>query len=57
MMVYFIPPEIGCLLGLIFIVYLIGAAMKSTGRKMLNPVDHKNTMTWKEFRKQVGPMT
>lgn len=49
-------PVIGCLLGLVIIVCLIGVGMKSAERKIHSSTP-QNTQTWKEFKRDVGPMT
>ena len=56
MMAFFISPEAGLLLGLILIGVLIWTGLKSAARS-LDTVDHTKTMTWRKFKKQVGPMT
>ena len=56
MTVFFIPPEAGFLLGLILIGVLIWKGLKSAARS-LDTVDQTKTMTWKELKKQIGPMT
>lgn len=52
----FFSSEAGLLLGLILIGVLIWTGLKSAARK-LDSVDHTKTMSWSEFKKEVGPMT
>ena len=56
-MFYLISPGIGCLLGLILLVWLAGAALRSAGGKMLETSGPVDPETWKEYKKQAGPMT
>jgi len=55
-MMYFITPGMGLLIAIVIIVWMIGAGVKSAGRK-INSSAPPRTMTWKEFHKEVGPMT
>lgn len=56
MTAFFLSPEAATLLGIVLIICLIGAGIKSVG-KSLGAVDHTKYKTWKEFKKEVGPMT
>lgn len=55
-MMCFITPGMGLLIALIIIGWLIGVGMKSAGRK-IQSYNPPKTMTWKELKKEVGPMT
>ena len=56
MMAFFFSHVAGLMLGLILIGVLICTGLKSAARS-LETVDHTKTMTWKEFKKEAGPMT
>lgn len=56
MMAFFFSPVAGLLLGLILIGVLIWTGVESAAR-ILGTADHTKTMTWKEFKKEAGPMT
>ena len=56
MAAFFFSSEAGLLLDLTLIGVLIWTGVKSAAR-CLDTVDHTKTMTWKEFKKEVGPMT
>lgn len=55
-MMYFITPGMGLLIAIVIIGWLIGVGLKSAGRK-IQSYNPPKTMTWKEFKKEVGPMT
>lgn len=56
MMTFFFSSEAGLLLGLILIGVLIWTGVRSAARS-LGTVGHTKTMTWKEFKREAGPMT
>ena len=53
---FFGSPEFGLLCAVFVVGGLIWAGMKSVGRS-LDSAGHTKDMTWKEFKKEVGPMT
>lgn len=56
---YFLAsPEIWLLIGLALFICLIAAGIKSAGNKLTGSMDKAAAdMNWKEFKRQVGPMT
>lgn len=56
---YFLAsPEIWLLIGLALLICLIAAGIKSAGNKLTGSMDKAAAdMNWKEFKRQVGPMT
>ena len=53
-----ISPETWALIGIALIIYLIWLGIKSTGKKFTGSMDKAAADdNWKEFKKQVGPMT
>ena len=58
MLFWTIPPEFGLFFAVVAIGWLIVHGAKSVGRKMTDSTDKAmDDMDWKEFKKQVGPMT
>ena len=55
-MYFGLSPTAGTILAIFLIIYLIGLGIKSAG-KNLTSADYRNTPSFKEIRKELGPMT
>lgn len=55
-MYFGLSPIAGTILAIFLIVYLIGLGIKSAG-KSFTSTDYSNTPSFKEIRKELGPMT
>lgn len=53
-----ISPETWAMIGIALIIFLIWTGIKSAGNKLTGSMDKAAAdMNWKEFKRQVGPMT
>ena len=53
-----ISPGTWAMIGIALIIFLIWTGIKSAGNKLTDSMDNAAAdMNWKEFKRQVGPMT